>query len=200
MIDEAWSRAPTFALRQFPRGGSIKRARDHYCGVDGVIFGASVTPQGAYVFAFSRDRFDFRAIQLITRITDSVASFAAVAKDPKATPSSWVAASAPVWEQLIAPMIPVFEEKKWIAVCPDPSTDGIPFEALVPGDAKTRQLEDAPLPDAALRGRAAADFEPRARGPEPARSAMGPGSLRRGRLGRPGGVGSRLRAGVRSAV
>ena len=46
MIDEAWSRAPTFALRQFPRAGSIKRARDNYCGPDGAVFGASVDRAG----------------------------------------------------------------------------------------------------------------------------------------------------------
>jgi tetratricopeptide (TPR) repeat protein len=144
MIDEAWSRAPTFALREFPRAGSIKRARDNFCGPDGAVFGASVTPQGSYAFVFSRDRFDFRAIPTLTRVVESVATFASVAKDPKSNAAAWVSASGPVWDHLLAKLLPSIEDKKWVAVCPDPVIDGIPVEALVPGDAKTDSFRTLP--------------------------------------------------------
>jgi hypothetical protein len=144
MMDEAWSRAPTFALRRFPRAGSVKRARENYCGPDGAVYGASVTPQGAYAFAFSRDRFVFAAVPLITRIPDAVAAFAAVAKDPRSSPSAWVSASAPLWEHLIAKPLAAIDDKKWIVVCPDPVMDGIPIEALVPPDAKSDSFRTLP--------------------------------------------------------
>ena len=82
-------------------------------------------------------------------------------------------------------MLPVFEDKKWIAVLPRSGrSTAIPIEALVPGDAKTDNCRTLPYLMQQYRGRAAADFEPRARAPEPPQSAMGPEPLRRGRLGR----------------
>jgi hypothetical protein len=103
-----------------------------------------VTPQGAFAFAFSRDRFVFNAVPLVTRIPDAVAAFASIAKDPKSSASAWIAASAPLWEHLVAKPLAAFEDKKWIAVCPDPVMDGIPFEALVPPDAKSDNFRTLP--------------------------------------------------------
>jgi tetratricopeptide (TPR) repeat protein len=144
VVDEAWSRAPAFAMRRFPRAGSIKRARENYCGPDGAVFGASVTGQGAYAFAFSRDRFVFSAIDTTLRVHDAIAGLAALAKDPRSAPAQWVAASAPLWEHLILKQIPVFEDKQWLVVCPDPSIDVIPVEALVPGDAQSGDWRTLP--------------------------------------------------------
>jgi tetratricopeptide (TPR) repeat protein len=144
MMDEASSRTPTYALRQFPRAGSIKRARDNYCGPDGAVYGASVTAEGAYAFAFSRDRFVFSAVPIVTRITDAVAAFASIAKDASASPAAWIAASAPVWEHLVQKQLVVFEDKKWVAVCPDPTIDDVPIEALVAPDAKSESFRTLP--------------------------------------------------------
>jgi hypothetical protein len=144
MVEEAWSRAPIFALRRFPRAGSIRRAKDNYCGVDGAIFGASVTDQGAYAFAFSRDRFVFSSINTVHRLHDALPILAGLAADPRSTPAAWVAASAPLWEHLIVKQLPAFEDKKWLAVCPDPILDTIPIEALVPPDAKSDNWRTLP--------------------------------------------------------
>jgi hypothetical protein len=144
MVDEAWSRAPTFALRRFPRAGSVKRARENYCGPDGAVFGASITAEGGYAFAFSRDRFTFAVVESALRVDENVAALAKLAKDPRSTPSAWVGACAPVWEHLIASTISVFEDKQWLVVCPDPTIDGIPIEALVPPEAKSDDWRTLP--------------------------------------------------------
>jgi hypothetical protein len=132
----AAGRSGAFALRHFPQPATYKRARSHLCGPLGAIYGVHAEEKGGFVFAFSAETFRFYGIPPKTDVKKICADFAKVANDPKSTVEQYVAAATPLWIELVKPVADVFEQKRRVAVYLDPVFDEVPFEALVPPDAK----------------------------------------------------------------
>jgi hypothetical protein len=134
--DAAVSQSGAFVMKHFPEIASIKRARAVVCGPRGAMFGAMIGDEGGFAFAFTAESFLHRVIPGTVKIKELCETFAKVANDPNATPEAFVAASGPVWNELIKPLLPVLEQKTRVAVYLEPTLDSFPFEALVPPEAQ----------------------------------------------------------------
>lgn len=132
----AAGRSGAFALRHFPQPATLKRVREQICGGRGAVYGLVADDRGGWCFAFSTENFHFYGIPPRVETKKILAAFAKVAADPKSTPDAFIAAAGPIYEELVKPVASVFNQKSRLLVYADPVTDPIPFEALVPPDAK----------------------------------------------------------------
>lgn len=134
--DRAGAQGAFFAMKRFPEIVNLRKARDSVCGPRGAVYGAHVAESGGFAFAFTSEGFLFYSVPENVKLKELCETFAKVANDPASSPEQFVAASGPVWNELVKPVLPVLEQKTRLAVYVDPTLDGLPFEALVPPDAK----------------------------------------------------------------
>ena len=132
----AADRSGSFVMRHFPPPATFKRARANVCGPLGAVYGVHAEEKGGFVFAFSAEAFRFYGIPPKVDVKKLCTDFAKVAADPSSTPDQYVAAASSVWIELVKPVQDVFEQKQRLAVYVDDVFDAVPFEALVPPDAK----------------------------------------------------------------
>jgi hypothetical protein len=132
----AATRSGAYALRKFPQPATNRRARATVCGARGLVLGFFVEEKGGFVCGFSNETFRFHVLPATFETKKHLETFKKTIADPKSTADAIVGASAPLWNEMIKPLLPVIENKVRVSIYVGDDVDDVPFEALTPSMAK----------------------------------------------------------------